>query len=1175
MEIATLTARLEADIARFQQNLAAADAAVAVARGELKKLEAASAEATATLNKVKVSAGQALETDAALQTMKRSVSGVSDAAMRAANQLSDVKLGSVQAAETVANSEIEKRALKAVEDQAIKTRVATNGSGGRYDVPGPNFLAGALPGGSRARPAAVLSALGLGLTVAPTIGPAAAGASLGATAGLGALLGGVGTLALAFHGLNAAAFTTQKGFEALTPAQKDFVTTLRSLDAGLGKTLGGIAQSTVLPGLTAALHQAFTPASTNALSSGVRSFGGAISGGAQQFGQMFGSTQFATAFGAVLQADARYLRDMIDGATHLTSAFVHLQQAAIPLTDWMDKGLLNLAKWADRATQAGQASGRLAAFFDRAKRSLEAWGSLLGSVGRLFGSVFNVIGFENSIKVVNLLRDAIQGLANFINANQNVLKSFFDGLVQAAGDLKAVLGPLASTITRVVQALNQLVSPLSKATNGIIGMRGAIDGLLALMGLRWISGLGAASKAATGLAEGIGEAGIAGAAVGATAKVGLLRGALLGLARLGPLIIPIAIVETLINKDAIDGLVTGALNGAGLGFLTGDQKKFGSSDAMVQWAQQHQSDKGMNGDLARKIIAQTTTPGSPLNAANAGSAAKGAAGAAIPSNIGQLLGGGLNANLYGPLAASAAAKYGVPVGMFEAQIKQESGFNPNALSSAGARGIAQFMPATAAGYGINPDDPNQALPAAAKMMAGLYNKYHDWGLALAAYNAGGGTVDKYLAGKGTLPTETTNYVQSIMGSPLNATFGSLPNSAFATPKPLQGTGKSGVLPAALELAISKAASDVAAGGAKGPLVAALKAGISYVDKNVGGLTDQTMASQYYQERTALYDQLTSLDKPPTGGIPKSGLGLLPAGTRNALLSAQTRMAGLGSVTGSTPFSTNTLRAAIGLSTQLQNAQDVLGKQLDHEKEGSKLYLATKREILSLTRQLASAEKDVGEQLLAQQAARVKAAKEAIQDQMARILGVTGAVPGVQSLETSLRRTEAHVAASRKAGDTIPKSTLNSLTKIHEVLTLALKQHVKLTDVVSQNVTARLAQINDTLKTLTTDAGGFRVPTEKEMTAGLGLTPAQRKRVGARLAEVAVLGGKVADGPAALGINLGPHGQTLHLHGDIHITSTATNYGGLVQEIEATIQKKARRNATQTRGPNAGRNRGMT
>lgn len=113
-------------------------------------------------------------------------------------------------------------------------------------------------------------------------------------------------------------------------------------------------------------------------------------------------------------------------------------------------------------------------------------------------------------------------------------------------------------------------------------------------------------------------------------------------------------------------------------------------------------------------------------------------------------------------ARQAAQAAGIDPDVFARQIQQESGFNPNAKSGAGALGIAQFMPGTAAGLGINPMDPVQALFAAAKMDAQNLAKYGgDWAKTLAAYNAGGGAVDKY----GGVPPyqETQSYVSNILG----------------------------------------------------------------------------------------------------------------------------------------------------------------------------------------------------------------------------------------------------------------------------------------------------------------------------------------------------------------------------------------------------------------------------
>ena len=112
-------------------------------------------------------------------------------------------------------------------------------------------------------------------------------------------------------------------------------------------------------------------------------------------------------------------------------------------------------------------------------------------------------------------------------------------------------------------------------------------------------------------------------------------------------------------------------------------------------------------------------------------------------------------------ARQAALKFGIDPDIFVRQIQQESGFNPNAKSPAGATGIAQFMPGTAAGVGLDPTDPYASLAAAAKMDADNLKKYAgDWAKTLAAYNAGPGNVDKY----GGVPPfeETQRYVSTIL-----------------------------------------------------------------------------------------------------------------------------------------------------------------------------------------------------------------------------------------------------------------------------------------------------------------------------------------------------------------------------------------------------------------------------
>ncbi len=112
------------------------------------------------------------------------------------------------------------------------------------------------------------------------------------------------------------------------------------------------------------------------------------------------------------------------------------------------------------------------------------------------------------------------------------------------------------------------------------------------------------------------------------------------------------------------------------------------------------------------------------------------------------------------LFAQASATYGLPSGLLRAVASVESGFNPNAVSPAGAQGLMQLMPGTARGLGVDPMNPVQAVDGAARMLSGLVKEFGSVKLALAAYNAGPGAVRKY----GGVPPygETQSYVQKVM-----------------------------------------------------------------------------------------------------------------------------------------------------------------------------------------------------------------------------------------------------------------------------------------------------------------------------------------------------------------------------------------------------------------------------
>jgi murein DD-endopeptidase MepM/ murein hydrolase activator NlpD len=112
----------------------------------------------------------------------------------------------------------------------------------------------------------------------------------------------------------------------------------------------------------------------------------------------------------------------------------------------------------------------------------------------------------------------------------------------------------------------------------------------------------------------------------------------------------------------------------------------------------------------------------------------------------------------------AAQMYGVDPNLIAAVIQQESGFNPNARSSAGAIGLMQLMPQTAAWLGVDdPYDPRQNIMGGAKYLSRLMSKYGNVEDALAAYNAGEGRTDQYVEFGKPLPSETQKYIPAVMG----------------------------------------------------------------------------------------------------------------------------------------------------------------------------------------------------------------------------------------------------------------------------------------------------------------------------------------------------------------------------------------------------------------------------
>jgi soluble lytic murein transglycosylase-like protein len=188
-------------------------------------------------------------------------------------------------------------------------------------------------------------------------------------------------------------------------------------------------------------------------------------------------------------------------------------------------------------------------------------------------------------------------------------------------------------------------------------------------------------------------------------------------------------------------------------------------------------------ELEALVRPPAPAPTPPTGAAATSFAAQLATAQGAPNTapVAAPLGAAGGATQYDGLIQQAAQKHGIDPALLKGLIRQESNFNPNAGSPAGAQGLCQLMPGTAAALGVsNPRDPAQAIDGGAKYLRQQLDAFGgDVTKALAAYNAGPGAVQRY----GGVPpyAETQNYVRQVQA--YAAQYRTAAPAAVAAPTP--------------------------------------------------------------------------------------------------------------------------------------------------------------------------------------------------------------------------------------------------------------------------------------------------------------------------------------------------------------------------------------------------------
>lgn len=435
----------------------------------LDALAAVAKIAEDALASVKMGAGQSAESKVSAEGILSGVRGISEEALVAARELDRVKLGAAQAAETDAVGDSIDRKLNGIGRNADEARRKLDRVKLEGGTPGRSGVGVGPFGSGFGRIGLLGTAIGAGVLTAPAAGPAAGGllAALPTFAAGG--VGALGTLALAFDGVTKAIGGDKAAFDKLGPSAKEFTLTIRSLSGWFDK-LRETAGASLFPGLTAGLKSALSPGTVAAITQAVKEFGTAIGQAGAMWGRYFGSPEFQSILGPLMQAGAHNFTIIAGAALSLFDALGVLGRAAIPLTTWMTQGIAAGAKLVDNWLHAKDASGQLASGLNEAKTSLQLVGHLIEALGKVVYALGAAL-YPVAKVAVKDLTDGLNLLAGWITRNQTVIREIVGGALK---DLVAVLKTAGTALSDFYKAMKGSLGNSAPIIAGITAIGAAI-----------------------------------------------------------------------------------------------------------------------------------------------------------------------------------------------------------------------------------------------------------------------------------------------------------------------------------------------------------------------------------------------------------------------------------------------------------------------------------------------------------------------------------------------------------------------------------------------------------------------------------------------------------------------------------------------------------------------------